>query len=173
MHMKTLHKVTIATIATLTMASAAYAASITIGVGSGVTVVGNTASGGTGVTVSATVNPVLYMTLSGTAINFWALTPGTPSTITDGTDVSVTSNTSNFNVQATYGDLMHTDGTTHLPFAIADRSGSVVTGGNVINQPTYSATPVVSSINYTATPDANQKAGNYSTAVTYTVTGNF
>lgn len=141
----------------------------------GAVVVNNITAGTLGshvVTVNATVLPVLTMSITNTDINFGELTLGGDNTASTTTAISVLSNGTAFQVQADYTPLLHTDNTTTLPFKI-NNGGDVATGGNVINQASYSATAVNTTISYIATPAANQLAGTYDTTVEYTVTGTF
>ena len=101
--MKTLHKVMVATVATVAFAGAAFAASQSIG--SGLTLSGNQATGSDTVTVSGTVAPTLTMDVTGTALDFGNLNLGKANTLTGATTISVLSNATSFSVAASFADL--------------------------------------------------------------------
>lgn len=125
------------------------------------------------VIVTATVLPYLQMTIDNTAIDFGVLNLWNENIASSTTDIEVDSNAQDgFNVIASYDQLRHTDTTTTIAFKL-NNGADVSTWENVINQIGYSATAVDTTVSYIANPAANQKSGNYSTTVTYSVTGSF
>lgn len=126
------------------------------------------------VTVTARVLPYLNMTLTWTSIDFWDLNLWTLNVATDKTEISANSNAREwFNVVATYAQLSHVDWDL-LPFSIRfDAWANIATAGDVLRSDVFTGDVLNATIEYTATPASNQKAWNYETTVTYTITGNF
>lgn len=126
------------------------------------------------VVVSATVLPYLNMSITNTAIDFGALNLWVLNTALSTTPITVSSNAQEwFNVAASYAQLTHTDNTTTIPFVLNNGAADIATTWNIINQVWYVWTDVNATVSYKATPASNQKSGNYSTIVTYSVTWNF
>ena len=181
--MKTMHKIIAAAsvLAAVATSVAFVNADSTIFVGSGITNLTSTgtATGSINVSVAAFVQPVLSMTLTGSAIDFGNLTLGAINTATGQTTINVTTNANTYNVQASYTSLLHTDANTTLPFGIDYGSGTTYNSSK--DTPSVltvlsSAAPATSkdaTITYRADPATLQKAGSYATTVAYTVTGNF
>jgi hypothetical protein len=158
------------------VATVAFAADFT-----GVSVGLNQYEASGSVAVSATVAPVLTMSLSGQTVAFNTLSLGTPTTSADTTDVSVVTNANlGYSVVATFANLTNTANAAHtIPLKVissAIGAGDLSSTSSVLlntGVTPASGTPETTSVSYKATPAANQAAGSYTTSVVYTATANF
>ena len=116
------------------------------------------------VEVSATVLPVLTMTVEGGDINFGNLDIGQWNEADTQTTVSVNSNASDgFVVQAHYSDLETADQDHDMPLILTtsdwEDSDQVENEGNVIDEENYQSEQIEQKVWYHANPAENQAAG--------------
>jgi hypothetical protein len=176
--MKNMHKMAIAGAMLSAVATVAFAATTYTGVSLDATHYG--ASGA--VTVSATVAPVLSMTLSGETIGFPTLAMSTTNNATSSTDITVRTNAfGGYSVVASAPALE--DSVSHNLITLGvigngsvSATKSTPATGVVMSRAASSITPDagdVQNITYTATTDAIETAGIYNSTVTYTTTATF
>jgi len=172
--MKTLHKVmaTVSAVA-LIAGTTAYAATA-------ITPSGSPAD----VAITAAVAPYLTLEVSSNSIDMGTLTVGASKTVSNAHTVTANSNGTDYAVSYTVvgantsADVLAistaTPGTAsqEIPFTVAS-DGTGHAGTKVIDVTSFTATPTVANISYTAGSATGKQAGAYSATVTYTATGNY
>ena len=139
------------------------------------------------VQVSATVLPVLTMTVDNDAIDFGNLELGEVNEAGSGTQITLTTNATDWaSINASFSALA--DDENYIPFALSGSTGVAdwsdfdssiadgsdkVTVNNIFDDINGPVLNDEYDIYYYADPAENQAAGEYNTTVEYTVTGNF